>query len=43
MFVIQVRKELRFDTLGVAPVIKDIQFGGLIAEQAFDSNLVIEA
>jgi transposase len=28
----------RFDTIGVAPQIKDIEFGGLIADKAFDSN-----
>lgn len=31
----------RFDTIGVAPLIKDIQFGGLIADKAFDSNVII--
>ena len=33
----------RFDTVGVAPLIKDIEFGGLIADKAFDSNWIIEA
>jgi transposase len=32
----------RFDTVGVAPLIKDIDFGGLIADKAFDSNWIIE-
>jgi len=29
-------------TIGVAPLIKDIEFGGLIADKAFDSNWIIE-
>ena len=32
----------RFDTAGVAPQIDDIEFGGLIAGKAFDSNWIIE-
>ena len=32
----------RFDTVGVAPLIKDIEFGGLIADKALDSNTIIE-
>ena len=32
----------RFNTVGVAPLIKDIEFGGLIADKAFDSNWIIE-
>ncbi len=32
----------RFDTVGVAPLIQDIEFGGLIADKAFDSNWIIE-
>jgi transposase len=32
----------RFETVGVAPLIKDIEFGGLIADKAFDSNWIIE-
>jgi len=32
----------RFDTVGVAPLIADINFGGLIADKAFDSNWIIE-
>jgi len=31
----------RFDTVGVAPLIKDVAFGGLIADKAFDSNAII--
>jgi transposase len=31
----------RFDTVGVAPLIKDVEFGGLIADKAFDSNWII--
>jgi transposase len=31
----------RFDTVGVAPLISDIEFGGLIADKAFDSNAII--
>jgi transposase len=33
----------RFDTVGVEPLIKDIEFGGLIADKAFDSNAIIDA
>ena len=32
----------RFDTAGVAPLIKDVEFGGLTADKAFDSNWIIE-
>ena len=32
----------RYDTVGVAPLIQDIDFGGLIADKAFDSNWIIE-
>ena len=32
----------RFDTVGVAPLIKDIEFGGLITNKAFDSDWIIE-
>ena len=32
----------RFDTVGVAPLIKDLEFGGLIADKAFDSNWIIQ-
>lgn len=31
----------RFDTVGVAPLIKGVPFGGLIADKAFDSNAII--
>jgi len=31
----------RFDTVGVAPLIKGIEFAGLIADKAFDSNEII--
>ena len=32
----------RHDTVGVAPLIENIEFGGLIADKAFDSNWIIE-
>jgi transposase len=31
----------RFDTVGVAPLIQDVEFGGLIADKAFDSNAIV--
>ncbi|WP_111400438.1 IS5 family transposase [Humitalea rosea] len=31
----------RFDTVGVAPLIQGIEFGGLIADKAFDANWII--
>ncbi len=31
----------RYDTVGVAPLIRDIEFGGLIADKAFDSDWII--
>jgi len=31
----------RFDTVGVAPLIKDIEFGALLGDKAFDSNAII--
>ncbi|ESY46343.1 transposase [Mesorhizobium sp. LNJC372A00] len=31
----------RFDTVGVAPLIDGVCFGGLIADKAFDSNSII--
>jgi len=31
----------RFDTVGVAPLIRDIEFGGLIADKAFDSDSIV--
>jgi transposase len=33
----------RHDTIGVAPLIKGIEFGGLIADKAFDANWIIAA
>ena len=32
----------RFDTVGVAPLIEGVEFAGLIADKAFDSNKIIE-
>jgi transposase len=32
----------RYDTVGVAPLIEGIGFGGLIADKAFDSNWIVE-
>lgn len=32
----------RYDTVGVAPLIEGIHFGGLLADKAFDSNWIIE-
>ena len=32
----------RFDTVGVAPLIDNIAFGGLIADKAFDADWIIE-
>jgi transposase len=31
----------RYDTIGVAPLIKGVEFGGLIADKAFDANWII--
>lgn len=31
----------RYDTIGIAPLIKGVEFGGLIADKAFDANWVI--
>ena len=31
----------RFDTVGVAPLINGVEFGGLIADKAFDANWII--
>jgi transposase len=31
----------RYDTIGVAPLIKGIEFSGLIADKAFDANWII--
>ena len=33
----------RFDTVGVAPLIEDLAFDGLIADKAFDSNWIVES
>jgi len=32
----------RYDTVGVAPLIQDIEFDTLIADKAFDSNWIIQ-
>ena len=32
----------RYDTIGVAPLIKDVSFDALLADKAFDSNWIIE-
>ncbi len=32
----------RFDTVGVEPLLAGIDFGGLIADKAFDSNWIVE-
>jgi transposase len=31
----------RFDTVGVEPLLEGVDFGGLIADKAFDSNVII--
>jgi transposase len=31
----------RYDTLGVAPLIEGLAFGGLIADKAFDANWIV--
>ena len=31
----------RYDTIGVQPLIQDVEFGGLIADKAFDANWII--
>ena len=31
----------RFDTIGVAPLIEGVAFGGLLGDKAFDSNEII--
>ena len=33
----------RHDSVGVAPLIRDLDFGGLIADKAFDANWIVEA
>lgn len=32
----------RYDTIGVAPLIDGLTFGGLIADKAFDANWIID-
>lgn len=32
----------RYDTIGVAPLIEDIEFDAILADKAFDSNWIIE-
>ena len=32
----------RYETVGVAPLIKDLEFEGLIGDMAFDSDWIIE-
>lgn len=32
----------RYDTIGVAPLIKGVEFGAMLADKAFDSNWIIE-
>lgn len=32
----------RYDTIGVAPLINGLTFGGLIADKAFDANWIID-
>ena len=32
----------RYDTIGVEPLIRDKEFGGLIADKAFDADWIIE-
>jgi transposase len=31
----------RYDTIGIAPLINGVEFGGLIADKAFDANWII--
>ena len=31
----------RFDTIGVAPLIQDVEFGALLGDKAFDANWII--
>ena len=31
----------RFDTVGLAPLLRNVEFGGLIGDKAFDSDAVI--
>ncbi len=32
----------RYDTMGVAPLIHGVDFGGLLADKAFDANWIID-
>ena len=32
----------RYDTVGVAPLIRNVEFGALLADKAFDSNWIID-
>ena len=32
----------RFDTIGVAPLIDGVEFGGLLGDKAFDVNAIID-
>ena len=32
----------RYDTIGVAPLIEDVEFGAILADKAFDSNWIIQ-
>ena len=32
----------RYDTVGVAPLINNVEFGALLADKAFDSNWIID-
>ena len=32
----------RYDTVGVAPLIQEIEFDGLIGDKAFDANWIID-
>ena len=32
----------RFDNVGVAPLLDDVEFGALLADKAFDSNAIID-
>ena len=32
----------RYDTIGVAPLIKGVEFSAILADKAFDSNWIIE-
>ena len=32
----------RYDTIGVAPLIKGVEFAALIADKAFDANWIVQ-